>query len=286
MRPFAPGAEPVPGTVVLGHLARSNVCDVYDAWCEDRACRVALKVLRPDKRASATWARALVREGALLRRLSHPHVVRGYAVHEEPLAAVVLETLPGATLEAMLQDGEPLGDDEARELGAQLAGALRHLHRNGVLHLDLKTSNVIGHAGSAKLLDLSHARPPGVVGPGHGTWHNAAPEQVRGGAVGPASDVWGLGLLLHECLADEHPLFAVAEDLDVDDAQCHVRLPPPPGALGDLVHRCTDPDPAARPPLDEVLSELGATPPARRSRPSRPARPPAAPRRRVSGARG
>jgi serine/threonine protein kinase len=70
----------------------------------------------------------------------------------------------------------PLSAVELANLGAHLAGALRHLHAEGVLHLDLKPSNVIAENGRAKVIDLSHARAPGRVPAGNGTWCYMAPE--------------------------------------------------------------------------------------------------------------
>jgi serine/threonine protein kinase len=192
MRPYAPGREVAPGVRVLAHLHRSNDLDVYDARCARRACRVVVKTTRPDR---ARAARALVREGRLLRRLTHPHIVRCYEVHPGPRPAIVLETLTGETL-AHLIATRRLGAADVAELARQLASALVHLHAEGVLHLDLKPSNVVAEAGRAKLLDLSIARAPGRVPAGLGTARYMAPEQRRGGQVAAAADVWGLGGVL------------------------------------------------------------------------------------------
>ena len=193
MRPFAAGRELAPGYEVIGHLARSNVLDVYDAWSHERACRCVVKLLRPDRRGDERAARALQREGRLLARLSHPHLVRGYETLREPLPAVVMETLRGETV-AHLVDRRTrrLSAAELGHLGVHLCSAIAYLHGRGMLHLDLKPSNVIAEAGRAKIIDLSLARPPGRVRPGTGTWCYMPPEQARGGEVRPASDAWGI----------------------------------------------------------------------------------------------
>jgi eukaryotic-like serine/threonine-protein kinase len=158
LRPLGAGARLGDGLEVIAHLARSNVIDVYDAWSERRGCRVAVKALRPDRRRDPGARRALLREGRLLVRLAHPHPVRGYEVTAGERPVVVLETLRGATLAALI-DQRPLSPAETAHLGLQIGSALRYLHGEGLVHLDVKPSNVIADAGAAKLIDLSIARP-------------------------------------------------------------------------------------------------------------------------------
>lgn len=176
MRPLGPGALIAGGVRVLGHLHRSNRLDVYDAWCERRECRVIAKTLRPDRRSEKPAVRALLREGHLLKRLAHPHLVRAYEVAEVPRPVVIMETLTGETLEHLILRSR-LTAAELAVLGTQLASALRYLHSERVVHLDLKPANVIAEAGRAKVIDLSHARAPARVRPGGGTWCYMAPEQ-------------------------------------------------------------------------------------------------------------
>jgi serine/threonine protein kinase len=266
VRPLGHGREVTPGTTVLEHLHRSNGLDVYDAWNEPRACRVIVKTLRPDRLRRAEACAKLVREGALLRRLTHPHVVRGYEVHEEPRPAIVMETLSGQTLDHLIESARrPLGAAELANLGVHVTSALHHLHGEGVLHLDLKPSNVVAEAGRAKVIDLSHALPPGEHPPGNGTWCYMAPEQVRGGPVGPAADVWGVGIVLACAALGTNPLADLADALDVDDPQLHGRVPAVgsgrrrlPRALTALVDACLEPMPEARPALGELMRGLAA----------------------------
>jgi len=212
----------VRGYALIERLGRGHAYETWDAWSEDRGCRVVLRLPRPGHR------RALVREGRLLMRLSHPHVVRAYEVRR---GAVVLETLGGATLAALVDDG-PLDRVDAVQLGLQLGSAVRYLHRHGVLHLDLKPDNLIAEAGRLKLIDFSIAQRPGRIDAGRGTRGYMAPEQERGGRVGPAADVWGIGRVLEEA-----------------------------GGPADLVAACLHPDPRERPSVDDVLLALGACPP-------------------------
>jgi serine/threonine protein kinase len=134
-----------------------------------------------------------------------------------------------------------------------------------VLHLDLKPSNVVAENGRAKVIDLSHSRPPGRMRPGNGTWCYMAPEQARGGEVDAAADVWGLGIVLYAAARRCNPLADIAEQLDVDDPQLHARVPPLrrarprlPAELSTLIDACLELEPLARPGLDDVLPRLYA----------------------------
>ena len=265
MRPLGRGREVVPGTTILEHLHRSNGLDVYDAWNEPRAVRVVVKTLRPDRLGRPGAAAKLLREGRLLRRLAHPHIVRAYEVHAHPRPAIVLETLTGATLERLVEDEGPLSGEELANLGTHIAAALRYLHGLGVLHCDLKPSNVVAEAGRAKVIDLSHARGPGRMRAGNGTWCYMAPEQVRGGNVGPAADAWGLGIVLYCAATQTNALADLADDLDVDDPQLHARLEPLgevaedlPDPLTRIVDACLDRDAGRRPSVDEALRALSS----------------------------
>jgi eukaryotic-like serine/threonine-protein kinase len=258
MRPLGRGRELVPGVRVLGHLHRSNRLDVYDGWCERRVARVVLKTLRPDRLGDARAARSLLAEGRLLKRLTHPNLVRAYEVHTAPRPTVVLETLGGETLEH-LAERRRLSGSEVAVAGVQLGGALRYLHGEGVLHLDVKPSNAIAEGAAAKLIDLSIARRPGRVPAGRGTWCNMAPEQARGGTVGPAADVWGLGTVLYHLAAGEPPF---DDESPHEYPQLHERVAPVrrarrlPAALADAIDACLEPEPDDRPALDDLIATL------------------------------
>jgi serine/threonine protein kinase len=242
---------------VLAHLHRSNGLDVYDAWCERRAARVVLKTPRPDRLDDARTVRSLLREGRLLRRLSHPNLVRAYGVHAAPRPAVLLETLGGETLQHAAAHRR-IAAGQIAVAAVQIASALRYLHAEGILHLDVKPSNVIVDGAAAKLIDLSIARPPGRVPAGRGTWCNMAPEQVRGGVVSAAADVWGLGTVLFELATGESPF----DDDDHEYPQLHRRAEPVrrtrrlPPLLADTIDASLDPDPDLRPTPDDLIHAL------------------------------
>ena len=175
------------GYRLLELLSSGHACDTYDAWSEERQCRVIVRT--GDVR----------REGRLLRRLTHPNIVRAYEVHR---SYVVLETLGGSTLAALGR----LERDDAVEMGRQLCSAIAYLHRKGWLHLDLKPDNLIADGGRLKLIDFSIAQRPGPVERGTGTRRWMAPEQEHGGIATAATDVWGIAAVLrHAGLGLEVP---------------------------------------------------------------------------------
>jgi eukaryotic-like serine/threonine-protein kinase len=257
--PLTAGSWLGPGYAVQSHLNRSNVLDVYDAWDDERECRCVVKTLRPDRLWDAEARRALLAEGALLQRMTHPGIVRGYATLRLPRPVVAMETLTGETLAHLVdRRARPLGARELAFLGLQLSSAVGYLHRHGVVHLDLKPSNIVAEAGRAKLIDLSIARAPGQVSAGTGTWCYLAPEQACGGLVGPPADVWGIGVVLWETACGDTPF---ADD-EVEYPQLERRAPALramrrlPDELAGAVDRCLDPDPAGRPGLAELRDAL------------------------------
>jgi eukaryotic-like serine/threonine-protein kinase len=281
--PLAPGATPAPGYEVIAHLSRGRRLDVYDAWSHERSARCVLKVLRPERRDDSRARGQLVREGRLLERLSHPHIVRGYETITGPDPIVVMETLAGETLGHLIEEQAPLAAEEVAHLGLHLGAAVSYLHRHGFLHLDMKPDNVVAEAARAKVIDLSLAQPPGDAPPGIGTWCYLAPEQARGGELGPAADVWGIGVTLFEA-ASGVPAFEDGGESATESSWDSERRswdtggggdrwdgdypqllgPAPalacvssqPSALSALVDSCLAPSPGERPAVAELMGRL------------------------------
>ncbi len=153
--PLAPGTRPAPGYEDPRHLTRTGWLDLYDTWSEERACRCVVKVVRPDRRDKAVPRARLLREGRWLCAFSHPHLVRAYETLERPEPLVVLETLTGETLSHLVHRlRRRAAACDVALLGVQLCSAVHYLHGRGLLHLDLKPSNVVVDCGHAKVLDL------------------------------------------------------------------------------------------------------------------------------------
>ncbi len=243
-------------------LADGRRLETWDAWDEARGTRCVVKLLRAERRDDPRVREAVLLEGHLATTLAHPHLVRGYDVIDDP-PALVLETLRGATLSALVQD-EPLGLADVAELGCQLVSVLGYILGHDWLHLDVKPDNVVVDHGLAVLIDLSLAGRPGSGRPGAGTRGYLAPEQARGEGLSPATDVWGLGMTLVEALTRSAPY---GDEATWDSRRrwplVHRRMPVAPEGLDEvpepvreLLGACLDLDPAARPLLAQVRSVL------------------------------
>jgi serine/threonine protein kinase len=261
----APGETVLPGYEVVSLLSHGKRIDTYDVYSRERDCRCVVKILRPDRRDDKRVRDAVLLEGMLMRDLTHPHLVRGYEVHAEPVPAMVLETLSGATLAAVIDDGLLTVPDSA-QLGLHLVSVLSYLHRRGWLHLDVKPSNIVVENGRATLIDLSLVGRPGKGRRGAGTRGYLAPEQALGENLSAATDVWGLGVTLVEALTGVMPH---GDEATWDSRRriplVHRRAPRPlepleelPAAYDELLRGCLARTPADRPTLDEVRTCLSA----------------------------
>lgn len=267
--PLPAGALIAPAYEVVEHLRRGEALDVYDVWSEERDCRCVVKTPRPDRMEDVRVRERLLREGQLLQSFTHPHLIRAYETLEVPRPVVVLETLAGATLGHLIDNrSRRLGAADLAFLGLHLCSAVQYLHRHGLLHLDVKPSNVVAHCGLAKLLDLSLARPPGRGARGVGTSGYLSPEQASSGELTSAVDVWGIGATLFEAAAGRRP-FEPEDDEEGRYPQLERRAPSVrrhrrlPGALARTIDDCLEPRPSARPTVGAVAAALDHTiPPA------------------------
>ena len=182
--------------------------------CDERTgLDVALKIIPREGKAAARAER----EALAARRLRHERCVRAYDVgHDSSHVYIAYEYVAGRTLrETMRTDG--LSDEDAVEVAAQVLDALAHAHRTGIVHRDVKPSNLLLEERdeiAVRLLDFGLAQFDGAdtltaVGDVPGTLAYIAPERLAGAEATPASDVWAVGVLLWEALAGRHPFWGV-----------------------------------------------------------------------------
>ncbi len=233
---------------------------------------VAVKVLKDEYADDAHFRARFAAEARHAARLQHPNVaaVLDYGEltvsdeHPQPRPYLVMELVNGQPLSALLAEGRPMPAETAADIVGQAAAGIAAAHAAGVVHRDVKPGNLLVTPDrTVKVTDFGIARATGGVpltATGHimGTPHYLSPEQAEGKTVTPASDVYGLGIVLFECLAGRKPF---AGESAVATALAHVNDPLPPlpddvpSWLRGVVRRATDKDPSQRYPDAGALAQ-------------------------------
>ncbi|WP_331769909.1 serine/threonine protein kinase (plasmid) [Embleya sp. NBC_00888] len=252
------------GRYRLGQLlGAGGTADVFRAVDLRLRREVAVKVFRPG--VCAMTAERFCQEAVLLGRLSHPALVTVHDVGwHESCTYVVMRLIRGVTLREHILGGPMTGARVAR-LGARLASGLEHVHAAGIVHRDVKPSNVLIGPGDApyladfgisRLVDEPTRSTPGTI---VGTISYLAPEQILGQGSGPACDIHALGLVLLEALKGEREYpgtsieAAVARSLRSPHIPSYV-----PDELASVIEAMTRADPATRPGAAECVRLLDA----------------------------
>ena len=194
---------------------------------------VALKVLREQYARDEEFVERFRREAVSAAALSHPNIVSVYdrGQTEDGRYYMVMEYVPGGTLKEHLNRYGPLAPRVAIEVGSQIAEALGAAHDRGVIHRDVKPQNIlVSKSGDVKVADFGIARAASATAISQtedmlGTARYMSPEQAMGGHVGPASDLYSLGVVLHEMLTGEVPFDA---EMPVAISMKHINEPPRP----------------------------------------------------------
>jgi Tol biopolymer transport system component len=268
-------AELRPGMVLAGRfevlreLGRGGFARVFEARDRVLSRPVAIKLLKRHRRLDDSELELFYREARATARLNHPQIVTAYdwgVWNDAPF--LVLELLDGKPLQALLASG-PLGEDRAWQIATEVAQALACAHSVGVLHLDLKAQNVfVLRDGRVKVLDFGLAGldwdddvPGQVARVAGGTPATMAPEQAEGTSTDARTDIWAVGMILHQMLFGRLP-----ERLAPEVA----RAPVPEGASSrarEVLARTLSRDPDARyPDASALVSALSERAPARSTR--------------------
>lgn len=200
---------------ILQRLGSGSYGVVYRAFETRLQCDVALKLARPGRALDIDQPRAL-KEARMLARVRHANVVSVYgADSHDGRFGLWMELVDGRTLEQVLAGDGPMGAHEAAHVGIELCQALAAVHQAGLLHRDIKATNVMrGKGGRILLMDFGAGRPQpkpdrrsfGIAG----TPHYLAPELFAGGVHSPASDIYSLGVLIYHLVTSSYPIDAAS----------------------------------------------------------------------------
>lgn len=194
------------------------------------AGEVAVKLLRPERAGERVARARFLREARLARTIESRHVVPILEVGESDGAVYLVMPLYAGSLGERLRASGPLNIDEAADLAAQLGRGLDALHAAGILHRDVKPSNVLlTSVGVAALADFGLARARDSTrltqeGQLLGSLHYLAPELIEGSEATAASDLYALGCVLYEAICGEPP-FGGRSPVELGFA--HLAEPPP-----------------------------------------------------------
>jgi serine/threonine-protein kinase len=249
---------------------------VYQAEHRILGRRAAVKVLHSHLSDRGEMLQRFVREAQVINKIRHPNIVdiHDFGLLQDGSPYYVMELLPARTLTHVLLERGRMPPGRVLEFLEPICDALEAAHRAGVVHRDLKTSNVAvvsdGEPPRVKLLDFGiakiiHPEPdqPSLTMDGQrlGSPNTMAPEQIRGGAIGPTTDIYALGVMLYRMLTGEYP-FQSQDRVEVE--RMHLELPPPrpssrapvSAAIDAVVLRCLEKEAQRRYPT--VMALLAA----------------------------
>jgi len=238
---------------------------VWLAQDEQSGLDVALKIVTREGKAAARAER----EAQAARRLRHERCVRAYDIgHDSSHVYIAYEYVPGRTVREALRAGA-ISDGETLEIAAQVLDALAHAHRTGIVHRDVKPSNILLEDRdelAVRLLDFGLAQFDGAdtltaAGDVPGTLAYISPERLTGAEATPESDVWAVGVVLWESLAGRHPFWGlplqeVARAIEAGAPPLATERSDLPRRLLAAVDSALDPDPDARPRASELAADL------------------------------
>ncbi len=257
--------------VVIEHIGRGGMADVWSARDRKLNRTVAIKTIARDLGVPESEPLALFRrEAQMIARLEHPNILPIYDFGDfDGQLYIVMRYVTGGSLETLISRG-PLEIEEALRIGRLVAAALDHAHASGVVHLDIKPSNILLDSNGAPYLadfGLAAVMEQGgrAANPGYGTLLYMAPEQLTSEALDHRADIYSFAILIFHMLTGELP-FDATTSLAIKQLQNQEDLPPIasvradlPLALTPVLRRGTALNPDHRPnTLAELMAEVEA----------------------------
>jgi Protein kinase domain len=249
----------------LRPLGSGGSGSVWLARDEENGLDVALKIVAREGKAGTRAER----EAEAAARLRHRRCLRAYRfAGDDRNVYIVYEYVPGRTMRDCIRAGE-LADAAAVEAAAQILEGLAHAHANGIVHRDIKPTNVLVADGpelDVRLLDFglaqfAEAETLTAAGDVPGTLAYISPERLAGEEASYGADVWAVGVVLWEALVGYHPFWSsspveTARRIDAGAPPLETMRPDLPRALVDAVNRALTLDPARRPSALQLSQRL------------------------------
>jgi len=254
--------------LVTGRIGRGGMGMVYRGLDEVLEREVAVKTLTVEGTLDEESRKRFEIEAKAAAKLQHPNILTVFELGEDRgMPFIAMELLPGVDLEVLLRSGEAFLLQEKLEIAIQVLRGLAFAHEHGIVHRDIKPSNVrILDDGTVKILDFGIAKLSGTnvtkSGMMVGTVHYMSPEQIRGRSLDGRSDVFSVGVILHELLAGRRP-FSGEGPTEVLYKIVHDPAPPLPipelGEVGprlqEITSRSLEKEPEARYPSAAAMVE-------------------------------
>jgi eukaryotic-like serine/threonine-protein kinase len=267
---FSPGANFGDRYIIIEEIGRGGMGRVYKAEDSKLGLTVALKMIRPEYSLSPSAIERFKKEILLARSITHENVVRIYDLGEvNEVKFISMEYIKGQNLRELIHTSGNLTVETTLNVSTQLGEALRAAHKRGIIHQDLKSSNIlidnngkvfITDFGLAKSIETEKATRPGAI---IGTPAYFSPEQAKGEKADQRSDIYSLGIIIYEMLIGKLPFHSETNDGYIQK-HIHERPVPPskinpavPQALDKIILRCLEKDRDKRyQSVEELIKDL------------------------------
>ena len=240
-------------------IGQGGMALVYKALDQRTHHAVAIKILKPEYKNDEEFLRRFEREAQAASKVSHHNIVNLLDVGaQDNYRYLVLEYVEGRTLKEIIDEKGALPPVTAVQIAIRVLSALQHMHKNGIIHRDIKPQNILIHAdGHVKVSDFGIARlgGSGTISKTDmvmGSVHYFSPDQAQGQEVTEASDIYSAGVVLYEMLTGTVPFDG---DTPVAIAMQHIKIPPRPVNIV---------NPAVSPAINDVVMKAMAKDPRNR----------------------